>query len=80
MTAGQVLTNVDAGIYQLASIGNYIWDDKNGIGIQEPTESGINGVPVLLKNAAGTTVQTAVTTTNGATVAFFLLVIINLLI
>ncbi|HUN16071.1 MAG TPA: SdrD B-like domain-containing protein, partial [Saprospiraceae bacterium] len=71
LTAGQVLTNVDAGIYQLASIGNYIWDDKNGNGIQEPTESGINGVTVLLKNAAGTTVQTTVTTTNGATSGYY---------
>ncbi len=37
------------------SIGNYIWNDINGNGIQEFTEPGIPGIRVSLWNSTGTT-------------------------
>ena len=60
---GENITNIDAGLYQPASLGNYVWEDLNKNGVQDAGEPGVNGVTVLLKNAAGTTLQTTVTTT-----------------
>jgi SdrD B-like domain/PKD domain len=60
--AGQTITNVDAGFRGTGSIGDFVWSDTNGNGIQEAGEVGINGVTVELKNAAGVVIAT--TTTN----------------
>ncbi|MFZ4796627.1 MAG: SdrD B-like domain-containing protein [Bacteroidia bacterium] len=58
---------IDAGYRaNIGSLGNYVWIDTNGDGIQnEPTLNGINSVTVnLLKdNGTGTFVQVATTTT-----------------
>jgi hypothetical protein len=38
--------------YQYGSIGNYVWNDDNGNGLQdEPTTNGINGLTVYLYSA-----------------------------
>ncbi len=54
-------------ICELAPIqlGNRIWNDANGNGIQDPGEAGIQNVTVRLK-LAGTTVGTATTDASGA--------------
>lgn len=44
-----------------ASIGNYVWIDANKNGIQDATESGLNGVSVELYNADGNLVDTTTT-------------------
>jgi serine-aspartate repeat-containing protein C/D/E len=54
---------IDAGLYQTASLGNYVWEDADKDGIQDGTELGVNGVTVQLKNAAGTILQTTTTST-----------------
>ncbi|NPA91664.1 MAG: DUF11 domain-containing protein [Chloroflexi bacterium] len=41
----------DAGMYQPASIGNYVWEDVNGNGLQDGTEPGIDDVTVRLHYA-----------------------------
>jgi protocatechuate 3,4-dioxygenase beta subunit len=41
---------IDAGIYQTASIGNLVWLDTNGNGLQDPGENGVPNVPVTLRN------------------------------
>jgi protocatechuate 3,4-dioxygenase beta subunit len=46
-------------------IGNRVWNDLNGDGIQDPGEPPIAGVTVRLYNSAGTLVGTAVTDVNG---------------
>lgn len=46
-------------------IGNRVWQDTNGDGIQEPGEAVIAGVTVHLYNAANTLIGTAVTDANG---------------
>ncbi|MEX2322591.1 MAG: SdrD B-like domain-containing protein [Acidimicrobiia bacterium] len=54
----------DAGLYRRASIGDLVWEDVDGDGIQDPGEPGIAGVTVRLFNSGGT--QVASTVTNGA--------------
>ena len=49
----------------LASIGDYVWLDSNGNGLQDSGETGVGGVTVDLLNAAGTSVI-AVTATNAS--------------
>ena len=46
-------------------IGNRVWNDSNGNGIQDPDEPGLAGVTVRLYNAAGQLIATAVTDSNG---------------
>jgi gliding motility-associated-like protein len=63
------LGRIDTTIFILtitprASIGNYVWNDTNHDGIQDPTESGIANVTVYLLNSVGDTIAT--TTTNGS--------------
>jgi hypothetical protein len=67
VTSGSTNQTIDAGLYQAASIGNYVWEDADKDGIQDGTELGVNGVTVLLKNAAGTILQSTTTTNNPTT-------------
>lgn len=62
LTSGQVDTTVDAGFLRPASLGNFVWDDLNIDGDQDPGELGIGGVSVKLTNV--TTSDTTSTTTD----------------
>jgi hypothetical protein len=73
VTSGSTNQTIDAGLYQTASLGNYVWEDSDKDGVQDATELGVNGVTVLLKNAAGTTLQSTTTTNNPTTGASRLL-------
>jgi protocatechuate 3,4-dioxygenase beta subunit len=74
-TAGQTMVTTlesgendmtwDAGLYQLASLGDYVWEDLNGNGIQESNESGIASVTVELLDASGSVTQTTQTNSSG---------------
>jgi protocatechuate 3,4-dioxygenase beta subunit len=57
----------DAGYYtpQLASVGDYVWIDSDGDGIQDSGEPPVAGVKVTLYNSAGEAVGTAITDENG---------------
>ena len=57
-------TTLDGGFYKFASIGDYVWEDVNGNGIQDTGEPGLSGVTVNLLNSSGT--QLATTTTTGS--------------
>lgn len=46
-------------------IGNRVWKDTNGNGVQDSTEPGIANVTVTLKNKAGTVIATAITDPDG---------------
>ncbi len=54
----------DAGLYRYASISDYVWNDQNGNGIQDPGIIFIVGVKVTLFNS--TNVEIANTTTDGS--------------
>ncbi|MCI5150158.1 MAG: hypothetical protein D3916_12340, partial [Candidatus Electrothrix sp. MAN1_4] len=47
------------------TIGDRVWLDENSDGVQDAGEVGISGITVLLKDSGGTTVDTAVTDSNG---------------
>jgi hypothetical protein len=54
---------LDFGLRGTGSIGDFVWNDTNGNGIQDTGENGIGGATVTLTYPDGTT---ASTTTNGA--------------
>jgi len=49
----------------LASIGNFVWQDRNANGIQETGEPGINGVIVNLYDSADNLIEATVTSVVG---------------
>ncbi len=70
VTGGETNTTADFGYYGLpASVGNFVWHDVDGDGIQESGELGIPGVTVQLTvtwpNAAGTTILQTLTGQDG---------------
>ncbi|MDX2135321.1 MAG: SdrD B-like domain-containing protein, partial [Saprospiraceae bacterium] len=53
LVAGEYNPNYDAGYYRPASIGNYVWEDNDADGEQDPGEPGIQGVKVVLTGTTG---------------------------
>jgi len=66
LTSGENDITWDAGMYQKASLGDYVWEDLNADGVQDAGEPGIEGVTVILKDANGNTVESTTTDSNGA--------------
>ncbi|MGZ8964379.1 SdrD B-like domain-containing protein, partial [Methylomagnum sp.] len=68
LTAGEAKTDVDFGYRKppVGSIGNRVWLDENGDGVQDPGEAGIPNLKVELYDAAGATlIATTWTDTEG---------------
>ncbi|MCW5614304.1 MAG: carboxypeptidase regulatory-like domain-containing protein [Rhodocyclaceae bacterium] len=65
LTSGENNTTVDAGFYETASIGDRVWVDANGNGVQDAGEAGVSGVTARLVDADGNVVATATTDANG---------------
>ncbi|MEP7134943.1 MAG: SdrD B-like domain-containing protein, partial [Chloroflexota bacterium] len=66
LTAGENDLTWDAGLYQKASLGDFVWNDLNANGIQDAGETGIANVGVELFNAAGVSQGTTTTNASGA--------------
>ncbi|MFA7061861.1 MAG: SdrD B-like domain-containing protein, partial [Pedobacter sp.] len=66
INSGDNRTDVDFGYYKNASIGNFVWEDKNANGVQDTGETGISGVTVNLLKCDGTSAGTATTDANGS--------------
>ncbi len=62
---GQVDSTWDAGLYAPAALGDYVWEDLNGNGVQDAGETGLDNVTVNLYDCAGKSVATAVTANGG---------------
>ncbi|MEZ4984507.1 MAG: SdrD B-like domain-containing protein [Saprospiraceae bacterium] len=56
---------IDAGVYLPATLGDFVWEDEDGDGLQDPTENGVAGVTVNLIDENGIVVQTETTGANG---------------
>jgi uncharacterized repeat protein (TIGR01451 family) len=56
ITPGQNNPTIDSGFYQTASLGDFVFEDKNANGIQEAGELGISGVTVKLLDGNGNAV------------------------
>ncbi|MEO0732791.1 MAG: SdrD B-like domain-containing protein, partial [Bacteroidota bacterium] len=65
LSEGEDYVDLDAGVFQLASIGDFVFEDTNGDGIQDPGEEGIEGVTVELKDENGDVLFTTTTDANG---------------
>jgi uncharacterized surface anchored protein len=65
VTAGQSVTSLDAGLYQKGEIGDKVWYDSNGDGVQQSSEAGAKGVKVALLNEKGAVIASATTDANG---------------
>ena len=65
ITGGEFDSTYDAGLLILAAIGDFVWHDLNGDGVQGSGEPGIPGVQVNLYKGDGTFVGTTFTNANG---------------
>jgi uncharacterized repeat protein (TIGR01451 family) len=55
----------DAGLYQLASLGDFVWHDLNTDGVQDTGEPGLENVTVNLYDGAGVLAGSTTTDANG---------------
>ncbi|MEM9545868.1 MAG: SdrD B-like domain-containing protein [Bacteroidota bacterium] len=62
---GEYDSTFDAGLIALPNIGDFVWHDTDGDGIQDPGEPGIEDVMVLLYNEANELIQVTVTNSDG---------------
>jgi uncharacterized repeat protein (TIGR01451 family) len=65
ITGGEYDSSYDAGLLILAAIGDFVWHDLNGDGLQSAGEPGIPGVQVNLYKGDGTFVGTTFTNASG---------------
>jgi uncharacterized repeat protein (TIGR01451 family) len=63
LAEGEARTDADFGYFELASIGDFVWDDLDGDGIQDAGEPGIGGVTVHVYDGSDLTTPIATTTT-----------------
>ncbi|MFC5405982.1 SdrD B-like domain-containing protein [Cohnella soli] len=72
LVAGNDDMTVDAGIVLPASIGNFVWEDTNSNGKQDPGEKGRNDITVELYDDNGTLLETTKTADNGGTPGYYI--------
>ncbi|MBY0256933.1 SdrD B-like domain-containing protein [Methylobacterium sp.] len=63
--SGDIDLNVDGGFYKPVSLGDRLWLDANGNGVQDDGEQGVTGQTVNLYDGSGNFVTSAVTGANG---------------
>jgi len=71
LSAGENDLTNDAGVYKYASLGDYVWNDTNGNGMQDFDENGINGVVVKLKDRVGSVITSTTTVTKNGKAGFY---------
>ena len=59
------MRNVGAGFSRLASIGDRVWEDSNGDGLQNDGATEILGATVTLLDGLGNTIDTTLTDADG---------------
>jgi fimbrial isopeptide formation D2 family protein/uncharacterized repeat protein (TIGR01451 family) len=64
--SGDARTDLDAGLFQRVAIGDRVWMDSNGNGLQDPGEPNARGITVRLLDAGGTVIATTATDAAGA--------------
>ena len=62
---GDVLTDVDAGLYREATLGGLAWEDLNLDGVHDTNEPVLSGRTVTLRDADGDQLSTAQTSSDG---------------
>ena len=57
LAAGQTISTLDAGVYAPASLGDKVWIDANGNGLQDTGEQGLSDVTIYLTDGSGTRIK-----------------------
>jgi uncharacterized repeat protein (TIGR01451 family) len=57
---------IDAGLYKKAAIGDFVWNDQNGNGLQDPDEPGLGGVAIRLLDGSGNALKTTTSAVDGS--------------
>jgi hypothetical protein len=70
LLSGQTDLTVDAGLYRLAGLGDFVWLDTNGNGLQDDGATGLGGVTVRLLDAAGNPTGASTTTAADGSYSF----------
>ncbi len=65
LAADQIDRTVDAGLVEPASLGDFVWEDRDGDGIQDAGEPGVSGVTVKLLDCQGVILDTTTTSAQG---------------
>ena len=66
LTSGENNPTYDAGFFQSATLGDFVFEDLNGNGIQDSGEPGIEGVEVTLTGETGNGTPVTITVTTDA--------------
>jgi SdrD B-like domain len=68
LSAGEIDLTIDAGVKPNlpGAVGNFVWNDLDGDGIQDANEPGVAGVLVTLYDAANNPIGSAITDGSGA--------------
>ena len=66
LTSGNDDFTRDAGMYQYAGLGDFVWDDLDADGLQDPGEPGIGGVTVWLRDIFGAEIDSVTTASDGS--------------
>jgi uncharacterized repeat protein (TIGR01451 family) len=65
LSAGEDYNDADFGYWQPATIGDFVWEDVDGDGLQDVGESGLSGVTVTLYGSGGVFVDSTSTDADG---------------
>jgi hypothetical protein len=70
LTPGEFNNTIDGGFFKTpppepAKLGDFVWNDLNQNGLQDPGEPGIAGATVKLQNPNGNTIATTTTDSTG---------------
>lgn len=66
ISATDKVINVDAGMYQPSTIGDFVWNDLNKNGLQDSNEPGIEGIGMNLINVQGSIISNTYSDAQGA--------------
>ncbi|MFM1767855.1 MAG: hypothetical protein RJA22_384 [Verrucomicrobiota bacterium] len=72
LSSGVSTNCVDIGLRPLGAIGDFVWEDYNRNGLQDPGEPGVAGISVELRNCTGQVIATTTTTAGGGYLFTFL--------
>ncbi|MCG8482859.1 MAG: hypothetical protein MJA31_06080, partial [Clostridia bacterium] len=65
LEAGERINTIDQGLYNLASLGDLVWNDINHNGEQDSGEPGVENISVSLYDSGDTLIETLTTGLNG---------------
>lgn len=65
IASGEIRTDIDAGGFLPAQLGDFVWDDLNEDGVQDSGEPGIANIDVALRRSNGLLIASTTTNNDG---------------